>query len=87
MTTYYITGITGHLGRNLVKVISSLSFTKIVGLVLSNDNSPKFDEEVTLVEGNILDSNSLDKFLNTERSDTNYLIHCAGLISTVKKDA
>ena len=87
MTTYYITGITGHLGRNLVKVISSLPFTKIVGLVLTNDNSPKFDEEVTLVEGNILDFNSLDKFLNTERSDTNYLIHCAGLISTVKKDA
>lgn len=86
MDTYYITGVTGFLGYNLVKLLPNN--VKIVGLALENDPNislyASFDN-VTIVKGNILNKEDIRKFLSTNNSESNYLIHAAGKITTLKK--
>ena len=87
MKTYYITGISGFLGFNIVKALEKQE-CKIVGFILPNDRNAKmFDnyKNVTLVEGNVLNKDDVLKFLTTNNTEENYLIHCAGKITTLKK--
>ena len=86
MDTYYITGITGFLGFNIVKLLPR--DVKIVGLALENDpNISLFDsfDNVTILRGNILNKDDIKKFLSTNNTNNNYLIHAAGKITTLKK--
>ena len=88
METYYITGGTGHLGKNIVIELLKKENINIVILVLKDDKHRNFidpSKKITFVEGDVLDTESLDIFFNTKRSDINYCIHAAGLISIYKK--
>ena len=88
MATYFITGISGLVGGNLVRAILANDPTAlIVGLVWPNDPCRELDRStVTLVEGDILSPASLDDFLSMEGEGKRYLIHAAGKISVRRKD-
>ena len=84
MKTYFITGITGFLGRNIVKEIyKDHPKANIVGFVLPNDNHRDLPGNITYVEGNILNQDDVRKFLSVE-GDEKILIHAAGRISVYK---
>ena len=84
MKTYYITGITGFLGRNIVKEIyKDHPKANIVGFVLPYDNHRDLPGNITYVEGNILNQDDVRKFLSVE-GDEKILIHAAGRISVYK---
>ena len=62
MDTYYITGISGFLGRNIVKELNSRGKVNIVGLVFPNErnlDNLKEQENITLVEGNIMNTDDI----------------------------
>ncbi|MCQ2815384.1 MAG: NAD-dependent epimerase/dehydratase family protein [Bacilli bacterium] len=86
MTTYYITGIAGHLGRNVLLELNNIPNVNVVGLVLPNDNIQDLNSihDLRLVEGNVLDKTSIKIFLETNKAEHNIVIHCAGLISIYK---
>ena len=89
MKTYFITGISGFLGRNLTIELLKQKDVRIVGLVLSNEKNLEFYEQhdnITLVRGNILNKDDVVKFLSTPNSGDKYLIHTAGKISVYKKN-
>ena len=90
MASYFITGISGFLGNNLVREI--LSFdpeATIVGLIFKGDPCKYLDRgRLILVEGNILDKASLETFLSTPTPEgKRYLIHAAGKISVRRKNS
>ena len=88
METYYITGGTGHLGRNIVLELLKKENINIVILALKNDTHRDFQDpqkKISFVDGDVLDTESIDTFFNTRRSEINYCIHAAGLISIYKK--
>lgn len=86
MITYYVTGITGHLGRNIALELLKKQNVQIVGLVLPHEKIVSFnDNRVTFVKGNILNKEEIRAFYQTNRSSINYVIHAAGLISIYKK--
>ena len=89
MKTYFITGISGFLGRNLTIELLKQKDIKIVGLVLPNEKNLEFYEQynnITLVRGNILNKDNIVKFLSTPTDSDKYLIHAAGKISVYKKN-
>ena len=89
MKTYFITGISGFLGRNLTIELLKQKDIKIVGLVLPNEKNLEFYEQysnITLVRGNILNKDDIVKFLSTPFDCDKYLIHAAGKISVYKKN-
>lgn len=89
MNTYYITGITGFLGRNIVKeLLAKEKDAEIIGFVLPNDNHRDFSSlncSPIFIEGNILNEEDVKKFLSTPSQGDKYLIHAAGRISVYKK--
>ena len=85
MKTYYITGITGFLGRNIVKEIyKDHPKANIIGFVLPNDKHRDLPGDIKYVEGDILNPDDVRKFLSTEGKEK-VLIHAAGRISVYKK--
>ncbi len=83
MKHYYITGISGFLGINLVNAIKEKGDSRIYGLALKGD--PCFslyenDPDVTMFEGDIRDEGKLKEFLANVEGES-YLIHAAGKIS------
>ena len=83
MATYFITGISGFLGRNLVLLLKQRENVKIVGLALPSDYGLEFykdDPDVTIVEGNICDKESVARFLSSASGEC-YLIHAAARVS------
>ena len=87
MTRYFITGISGFLGRNLVLAIKRHGDAHIHGLVLPGD--PAFtlyesDPDVTLVEGSLDDAASLERFLSEVEGES-YVIHAAGRVSVFSR--
>ncbi|MCR5079569.1 MAG: NAD-dependent epimerase/dehydratase family protein, partial [Bacilli bacterium] len=88
MRKYFITGISGFLGRNLVLSIKKRGDYHIYGLALKGDPAFKLyedDPDVTLIEGDILDPSSLDRFL-IEADRNSYFIHSAGRVSVLGKN-
>src|SRR5574344_418822 len=89
MITYYISGATGHLGRNIILQLLLKNDCRVVAFVLPNDKHRFFgdigEEKITFVEGNLLEKEDVDKFLKTKIGDINYVIHFAGLITIYKK--
>ncbi len=87
---YYITGISGHLGRNIaLKLLSDNK--QVVGLVFPGDKSIKPEDfpnsqNLTLKFGDVTNKNDVIEFLGQRISNTKrYLIHCAAIISIQKK--
>ena len=82
--SYFITGISGFLGRNLTIELLKEGDIQIIGFVLPNEKNLEFYESkknITLVRGNILNKEDVEKFLNTPTNGDKYLIHAAGKIS------
>ena len=89
MFTYYITGISGFLGRNLTIELLKQKDVEIIGLVFPNEKNLEFYEQypnITLVRGNLLDRESIDSFLSTPSKGDKYLLHVAGRISVYKRN-
>ena len=88
MNTYYITGISGFLGRNIVRHLNSQKDVQIVGLVFPNEkgiDDLREQENITLIEGNILHQDEVEKFLSYPSKGNKIIIHAAGKISVYKK--
>jgi len=86
---FYITGGTGHLGRNIILKLLE-SHQKIVALALPGDKNTSFDDPeslITFVYGNLIFQSDVDRFLDTgfNKKSKRVLIHCAGYISLKKK--
>ena len=88
MNTYYITGISGFLGRNIVRQLNSQKDVQIIGLVFPNEkgiDDLREQENITLIEGNILHHDEVEKFLSYPSKGNKIIIHAAGKISVYKK--
>jgi len=86
MRTYYITGITGFLGRNIVsELLKKEPDATIIGFVLPNDIHCDLPGNVSYVEGNILNPEDVNKFLSVPTKNEKVLIHAAGRISVYKR--
>lgn len=86
---YIITGISGHLGRNIAYKLLKEN-KKVRGLVLHNDKKlflGKFpnNDNLEIVHGNILNSGDVDKLFLDTLDKKVFLIHTAGLISIQRK--
>ncbi len=89
MKTYFITGISGFLGRNLTIELLKQNDVRIIGFVLPNEKNLEFYEQysnITLVRGNILNKDEVLEFLSAPCDGDKYLIHAAGKISVYKKN-
>ena len=89
MKTYFITGISGFLGRNLTIKLLKQKDISIVGFVLPNEKNLEFYEQyqnITLVRGNILNKEDVDSFLSYPASGDKYLVHAAGRISVYRRN-
>ena len=89
MKSYYITGISGFLGRNLTIELLKQQDVEIIGFVLPSDKDLEFYKQypnITLVRGNILNRQDVDVFLNTPCKGDKYLLHVAGRISVYKRN-
>ena len=89
MKTYYITGISGFLGRNLTIELLKEKDVSIIGFVLPNEKNLDFYkqyENIKLIEGNILSKDDVDRFLSTSSTGEKYIIHAAGRISVYKRN-
>ena len=89
MKNYYITGASGHLGRNIVLDIlnNEKEDFQIIALILENEKYLDFNDlnkKITFVTGNVLSIEDCLKFLSTKKGDKNIVIHSAGLISIYK---
>ena len=84
MKNLYITGLAGFLGKNLLSILPD--DVNIIAFILSKERDiPHLQKDnITLVEGNILNKEDVYKFLNIENEDK-YIIHMAGRITTIKK--
>ena len=83
MANYFITGISGFVGRNLVLALKQKEDVHIFGFVLPNDPALalyKEDPQVTLVEGSLDDAPSIERFMSHVRGKS-YLIHAAGRVA------
>lgn len=85
MRNYFITGISGFLGTNLVNAIKEEGDAHIYGLVhKGNATFARYegDKDITLYEGDIRDEKAIAAFLEeAKEGEENYLIHGAGKIS------
>ncbi len=89
MANYFLTGISGFLGNNLVReIFANDEDAHVVGLVFKGDPCRYLDKDkVTLVEGDILNPDSIETFLSTPVPEgKTYLVHAAGMISVRRKN-
>ena len=87
--TYYITGISGFLGRNITIELLKQKDIQIVGFVLPNEKNLGFYEQyenIVLARGNILSKEDVNNFLSYQCNGDKYLIHAAGKISVYKRN-
>ncbi len=89
MKTYFITGISGFLGRNITIELLKQENVQIVGFVLPHEKNLEYYEQyknIVLVRGNILNKEDVDKFLSYPSEGDKYLIHAAGRISVYRRN-
>lgn len=85
--TYYITGIAGFVGVNLINELDKEKDIKVIGFVLPSEKDFSFlkKDYITLVEGNILNEDDVEKFLSLRGEGEKIIIHLAGRITTLKR--
>lgn len=86
MKTYYITGLAGFVGNNLLKELEKEKDIRVVALVLPSEMNVSFVNKsfITLIPGNILKKKDVYRFLSTRSDGEKYVIHAAGKVSTLK---
>lgn len=89
MKTYFITGISGFLGRNITLKLLEQNDVKIIGFVLPHEKNLEFfnkNQNVTLVLGDILNISDVKRFLSMRHEGEKIIIHAAGMITTFKRN-
>ena len=86
MKTYYITGIAGFVGRNILLLLEKEKDINIVGFVLEKEKDLSFfkEDNISLVVGNITNYDDVYKFLSFPSKGEKYIIHVAGRVTTLK---
>lgn len=83
--TYLVTGATGHLGFNIIRLLTSQN-KKVRALVLPNDPSIQHIKDMCEVfYGDITDKLTMEDFFDCSSTDDVYVIHCAGIVSLLDK--
>ena len=87
MKTYYITGLTGFLGTNLLLELEKDDSFQIITLVLpfEMDSECLKKPYVKAVQGSITNKDDVKHFLSQESVGDKIVIHAAGKISTFKR--
>jgi dihydroflavonol-4-reductase len=81
---YLITGGTGHLGQNVIRLLQKNQNIKIRVLALPGDHTP-LPEGIERVNGNVCDADSLLPFFDTDGYDEAVLFHLAAYITIASK--
>lgn len=80
-TKYLVTGAAGNLGSSVIHELVS-SGKDVRALVLPNDKLAKrLPKGIEIVEGDVLDVDSLGRFFSNESGDDLNVMHCAGIVS------
>ncbi|WKY48978.1 NAD-dependent epimerase/dehydratase family protein [Eubacteriaceae bacterium ES3] len=78
---FLLTGATGLLGGNIVRALVE-SCEEVHALVMPGDPAvSKMPENVEIIEGDLLDSESLEQFFYSENEADLIVIHAAGLVT------
>lgn len=79
---YLVTGAAGFLGSHVCDELLARG-NQVRALVLPGDKSVKYiPKEVEIVEGNLCDISSLEKFFTVPDGSTSVVIHCASMVTT-----
>ena len=77
---YLVTGAAGFLGSNICRQLSAKG-ERTRALVLNGDPAEKYmPKGVEIFHGDLLDSDSMDRFFETGENDEVYVIHCASIV-------
>ena len=77
---YLVTGATGFLGSNICRLLSARG-ERARALVMNGDPAEKYvPEGIEIFYGDLLDSESLERFFETGANDEVYVIHSAGIV-------
>ena len=81
-TMYLVTGAAGFLGSHVCDELLGRGEC-VRALVLPGDKSAKYiPREVEIVEGNLCDAASLERFFTIPEGDESIVIHCASMVTT-----
>lgn len=81
-TIYLVTGAAGFLGSHVCEELLERG-ERIRAFVLPGDKSAVYiPKEVEIVEGNLLDMSSLERFFSVPEGYKSYVIHCASMVTT-----
>ncbi len=81
-TIYLVTGAAGFLGSHICDELLERG-DRVRALVLPGDKSVKYvPEEVEIVEGDLCDMKSLERFFTVAPLEKTIVIHCASMVTT-----
>lgn len=81
-TIYLVTGAAGFLGSHICDELLERG-DRVRALVLPGDKSVKYvPEEVEIVEGDLCDMESLERFFTVAPQEETIVIHCASMVTT-----
>lgn len=83
-TIYCVTGATGHLGNNVVKMLVD-SGKSVRALVLEGQPTDMLDKNVQIVYGNTCDKQSLVPLFEHKQDERLVVIHMAAIVSITEK--
>ena len=79
---YLVTGAAGFLGSHVCDELLARG-ERVRALVLPGDKSAKYiPGEVEIVEGDLCDKDSLERFFSVPEGSTSVVIHCASMVTT-----
>lgn len=76
---FLLTGATGNLGSNISRVLVSKGET--VRALVRNPDTARVQEGIEVVQGDVRDLQSLEKFFQTGQEVDLYVIHCASIVA------
>lgn len=81
-TVYLVTGVAGFLGSHVCDELLERG-DRVRALVLPGDKSVKYvPSAVEIVEGDLCDTASLERFFTVPEGTETLVIHCASMVTT-----